>query len=138
MDFVSDYVERMLGYSVEEWLATPNFWLSIVHPDDKEEAVRSAGETFASKKAGTNRFRWIAKDGRVIWVESQSVAVCDESGNPVGMRGVTMDISERRKKEADQQFLPKPARRSLPRSITKPRFQRSLILPSRILRLVRR
>ena len=31
IDFVSDYVEAMLGYSVEEWLRTPNFWLSIVH-----------------------------------------------------------------------------------------------------------
>ncbi|HZG53988.1 MAG TPA: PAS domain S-box protein, partial [Pyrinomonadaceae bacterium] len=31
INFVSDYVETMLGYTVEEWLATPNFWLSIVH-----------------------------------------------------------------------------------------------------------
>ncbi|HLM61782.1 MAG TPA: GAF domain-containing protein, partial [Pyrinomonadaceae bacterium] len=107
MDFVSDYVEQMLGYSVEEWLATPNFWLSIVHPEDKEDAVRNAAETFSSKKAGTNRFRWIAKDGKVIWVETQSVAICNEVGNPVGMRGVTMDISERRKKEANEQFLAK-------------------------------
>ncbi|MCA1565285.1 MAG: PAS domain S-box protein, partial [Acidobacteria bacterium] len=26
INFVSDYVETMLGYTVEEWLATPNFW----------------------------------------------------------------------------------------------------------------
>ncbi len=32
IDFVSGYVEQMLGYTVEEWLSTPNFWLSIVHP----------------------------------------------------------------------------------------------------------
>ena len=107
MDFVSDYVEKMLGYSVEEWLATPNFWLSIVHPEDKESAIRNAAETFAGKTAGTNRFRWIAKDGRVIWVESQSVAIRDEAGNPVGMRGVTMDISERKQKADNEQFLAK-------------------------------
>jgi len=34
IDFVSPYVETMLGYSVQEWLSTPNFWLSLVHPDD--------------------------------------------------------------------------------------------------------
>jgi PAS domain S-box-containing protein len=105
MDFVSDYVETMLGYSVEEWLATPNFWLTIVHPEDKESAIQNAAETFTSRKTGTNRFRWIAKDGRVIWVESQSVAICDEDGNPVGMRGVTMDISERKQKEVNERFL---------------------------------
>jgi hypothetical protein len=32
------------------------------------------------------------KDGREVWVEAQSIVVCDESG-PVGMRGVTMDIT---------------------------------------------
>ncbi len=105
MDFVSEYVETMLGYSVEEWLATPNFWLTIVHPEDKESAIINAAETFASQKAGTNRFRWIGKAGKVIWVESQSVAICDETGNSVGMRGVTMDISERKQKEANERFL---------------------------------
>jgi DNA-binding NarL/FixJ family response regulator len=40
-NFVSNHVERMLGYSVQQWLSTPNFWLSIVHPDDKERAARS-------------------------------------------------------------------------------------------------
>ncbi|MEP6924927.1 MAG: PAS domain S-box protein, partial [Pyrinomonadaceae bacterium] len=42
IDFVSDYVETMLGYSVEEWLSTPNFWFNIVHPDDQEKAARTA------------------------------------------------------------------------------------------------
>ncbi|HEX8117639.1 MAG TPA: PAS domain S-box protein, partial [Pyrinomonadaceae bacterium] len=36
IDFVSDYVEQMLGYTVDEWLSTPNFWLSVVHPEDRE------------------------------------------------------------------------------------------------------
>lgn len=105
IDFVSDYVETLLGYSVEEWLSTPNFWLSIVHPEDKEAAMRTAMETFGSGIRGTNQFRWIAKDGRVVWVEAQSVTIYDGSGNPVGLRGVTMDISERKQKEANDYFL---------------------------------
>jgi PAS domain S-box-containing protein len=105
MDFVSDYVEKLLGYSVEEWLATPNFWLSIVHPEDKKSALQNATETFAARTAGTNRFRWIAKDGKAIWVESHSVAIYDEAGNAVGMRGVTMDISESKQQEFNQKFL---------------------------------
>jgi signal transduction histidine kinase len=35
----------------------------------------------------------LTNDGREIWVEAQSVVVCDENGDPVGMRGVTMDIT---------------------------------------------
>jgi PAS domain S-box-containing protein len=96
INFVSDYVEAMLGYTVGEWLATPNFWLSIVHEDDREHAAQTALATFASGKVGTNQFRWITKDGRALWVESRSVAIMDEDGRPAGMRGVTMDITERK------------------------------------------
>ncbi|HEY0083508.1 MAG TPA: PAS domain S-box protein, partial [Pyrinomonadaceae bacterium] len=96
INFVSDYVETMLGYTVEEWLATPNFWLNIVHPEDRDRAARTAAATFASGKVGTNQFRWLAKDGRAIWVESHSIAIMDAAGRPAGMRGVTMDITERK------------------------------------------
>ena len=96
INYVSDYVETMLGYSVDEWLATPNFWLSIVYPEDREQAARAAAAHFAGGKKGTNQFRWVAKDGRVLWVEAQSVVVCDRNGQPLGMRGVTMDITEQK------------------------------------------
>lgn len=92
IDFVSNHVEEMVGYSKDEWLSTPNFWLSIVHPDDKERAAAEAASIFASRKGGTSRFRWMHKEGREVWVEAQSIVVCDESG-PIGMRGVTLDIT---------------------------------------------
>src|SRR5215510_10456878 len=34
--FISDYVEKMLGYTAEEWMSTPSFALSIVHLEDRE------------------------------------------------------------------------------------------------------
>src|SRR6185436_18864858 len=64
IDFVSGHVEQMLGYSQDEWLSTPNFWLTIVHPDDKERAAREAAAIFASGQGGSSRFRWLHKDGR--------------------------------------------------------------------------
>jgi len=91
--FVSNYVEKMLGYSEEDWLSTPNLWLSIVHPDDKELAAQEAADKFASGAGGTSRFRLLHKDGHYIWVEAKSIVVCDENGQPVGMRGLTMDIT---------------------------------------------
>lgn len=99
-DFVSDYIETMLGYTVEEWLSMPNFWLSIVHPDDREQTAQAVASDFA--KAGTNNsreFRWIGKDGRVVWVQSNSAVITDSEGKPAGTRGVTIDITERKRAE---------------------------------------
>jgi PAS domain S-box-containing protein len=102
IDYVSDYVETMLGYKPEEWTTTPTFWLQIVHPDDREEAGARAAELFARGGAGENEFRWMTKDGRTLWVAARSSTIADEHGNPIGMRGVTFDITPR--KEVEQRL----------------------------------
>ena len=33
--FESQYVEKMLGYSMEEWLTTPGFGMKIIHEEDR-------------------------------------------------------------------------------------------------------
>ena len=91
IDFVSEYVETMLGYRVTEWLATPNFWLSIVHPHDQAKAGQTAAEQFNSGQGGVNQFRWVAKDGRVLACEAVATVIKDEAGHPIGMRGITFD-----------------------------------------------
>jgi PAS domain S-box-containing protein len=101
INFVSEYVETLLGYTREEWLATPNFWLTIVHPDDRETAARVATETFVSRGIGQNQFRWLTRDGRIIWVETHSMVITTESGEPAGMRGVTMDITKAKRVEQE-------------------------------------
>ena len=102
INFVSDYVEKMLGYTVDEWLSTPNFWLTIVHPEDRERAAADARRKFEGGEGGaSSEFRWLKKDGGVIHVESHSVPVRDAEGRAVGMRGVTMDVSARKRFEEE-------------------------------------
>ncbi|HET9786772.1 MAG TPA: PAS domain-containing sensor histidine kinase, partial [Pyrinomonadaceae bacterium] len=105
IDFVSGYVEKMLGYSEEEWLSTPNFWLAIVAEEDRERAAREAAAIFNSREGGVTRFRWMTKEGQEIWVEAHSVVIHDENGEPIGMRGVTMDITPAVRAEQDRSEL---------------------------------
>jgi PAS domain S-box-containing protein len=91
-EFVSSHIGKMLGYSAAEWLSIPQFGLQVLHPHDRERALAEAAAIFTSGKGGSSRFRMIHKDGREVWVEAQSIVVCDETG-PVGMRGVTIDIT---------------------------------------------
>jgi two-component system cell cycle sensor histidine kinase/response regulator CckA len=100
IDFVSGYVERMLGYTVQEWLSTPNFWLTVVHPDDRERAARESSECFSSGKPRLLEYRWVTRAGAIIWVQAHTVVVFDETGKPIGMRGVNIDITEQRQAQA--------------------------------------
>jgi PAS domain S-box-containing protein len=94
--FVSDYVEKMLGYSPEEWLSMPGGWFSAVHPEDQERLKR---EIVANKDVSESR--WIAKDGRVVHSENRTAQIFDEVGQCIGLRGVTLDITERKRSESE-------------------------------------
>lgn len=97
--FVSPYVKSMLGYEVEEWLAVPDFPTKIIHQDDRETFLRETKTILNGPGEGVLRFRGTAKDGRLLWVEAHVAAIKDENGQTVGLRGVTMDITERKRDE---------------------------------------
>ena len=94
--FVSRHVHKMLGYTVEEWMSEPRFWLKIIPEEEREQTLRLNDAIFASGNDGVVQHRWITKDGRVLWVEAHLSVVFDENKMPVGLRGVTLDISERK------------------------------------------
>lgn len=99
LQFLSNYAETLLGYSRDEWFSTPQFWLSIVCEQDREKAARDAGAIVASGKDGVFQFPWKAKDGRLLWAETHLNPILDSTGVLVGVRGVTQDITERKRVE---------------------------------------
>ena len=101
MDFVSEYAYRLLGYESDAWLTSPNFWLSIVHPDDRDRAMREAHELYQAGFGGVIEFRWVGRDGRDVWVESH-VRTIQDGGTSIGMRGVALDVSARKQLEVER------------------------------------
>jgi PAS domain S-box-containing protein len=99
IEFVNEYVEEMLGYSVEECVTRPNFWESILLEEDREASKRGVAAILAERREGVQQFRCVTKDGRVLWVEAHLVAILDETGKATGLRGVAMDITEGKRAE---------------------------------------
>jgi signal transduction histidine kinase/ActR/RegA family two-component response regulator len=102
LTFISEYLKPVLGYEVGESIATPKFWIDIVHPDDRERVSRELQEIF-HKGAGGTRFRWLAKDGREVSVETHVGVVVDERGSAVGLRGVSMESTARHGEETERE-----------------------------------
>src|SRR5688572_1808712 len=97
--FISQHVEKMLGYTVQEWMSEPRFWLSIIPDEEREETLRANDAIFESGTSGVIQYHWRTKDGSLLWVESHLSAIFDDNNTPVGLRGVTLDISERKAAE---------------------------------------
>lgn len=100
--FLSPQVERLFGYTVEEWRADPGFWRAHVHPDDLEEALRidDAAYNATHSHAYEMSYRLIAKSGKVVWVRDLCRAVV-EPGRPNRMIGLMIDVTRQKKTELE-------------------------------------
>ncbi len=103
--YVSPQIEELLGITPEEYIADPDLWAKLLHPEDKEQAIqtylhgRIAGEPFSFE------YRLLARDGRVVWFRDSAVVVNDRTGAPAFVHGVMFDITDRKNAEEQVAFL---------------------------------
>jgi PAS domain S-box-containing protein len=97
--FVSKEAERILGYPVEQWLQQPTFWKDHLHPEDRDWAVQFCLKATAEKQSHDFEYRMIAADGSVVWLRDL-VTVVLEGGHPTRLRGVMVDMTERKRAES--------------------------------------
>jgi PAS domain S-box-containing protein len=96
--FISDYVQKMLGYTPEEWLKQPpGFGLKITPEEDRERVLRESDAVVETGKEGVSEFRWRTKDGRVLWVENHLSPIVDGQDGIIGLRGVALDVTDRKR-----------------------------------------
>jgi PAS domain S-box-containing protein len=103
--YVSPQLEEILGYTLEEWHADPNFFIDHLHPEDRER-VREAQRT--ARESGTSlelEYRYITKDGRVVWLQDSYTVVRDDAGRPWYTQGYALDVTARKQAEADREAL---------------------------------
>lgn len=100
--FLSPQVERLFGYTVEEWRADPGFWRSHVHPDDfpAAKAIDDAAYHATHSYAYEMSYRLVAKCGKVVWVRDLCRVVVEE-GRPNRMIGLMIDVSRQKQTELE-------------------------------------
>src|SRR5581483_2735859 len=96
--FVSAHAERMLGYPLARWTTEPTFWKDHIHPGDRDWATSFCMDATRAKRAHDFEYRMVAADGRIVWLHDV-VTVVVENDQPVQLRGVMLDITERKRAE---------------------------------------
>ena len=98
--YVSPQIESILGYSQREWLDNPILWYERLHPDDKERWNIEFAKTVSSGEPFRAAYRFIARDGRVVWLHGEVRIARDEFGRPQFLHGIGIDITK--VKEAEE------------------------------------
>jgi len=97
--FVSQRAVDLLGYPVDEWLREPGFWAEHLHPEDRADAVAQWNAAVTSGRNHQLEYRMIAQGGRVIWIQNLIHVVENQDGRPISMRGLMVDVTERRRSQ---------------------------------------
>jgi diguanylate cyclase (GGDEF)-like protein/PAS domain S-box-containing protein len=101
--YISPQVERILGYSQQDWRDDAELWPRILHPDDRTRALAENERHNETGEPFLMEYRLLAKDGRVVWVHDEATIVRDDRGVPRYSHGVMVDISDR--KGAEEQVV---------------------------------
>ena len=96
--FVSQNFRTKLGYAPHQFIDDPNFWPDHVHPEDWPR-VRAQFEDIESSGTIQLEYRFRLADGTYRWMRDEATIVGDDAGQPAGLVGYWIDISEQKRVE---------------------------------------
>lgn len=98
MVYCSPAVERILGYTAEEFLQEMPFG-QYIHPEDIDKAMTNLGNLLEKKEIYRDIYRFIRKDGEMIYLEVSAQAVLIDGNVCKGFRLSGRDVTEKVKLE---------------------------------------
>jgi PAS domain S-box-containing protein len=98
---VSDTSRSILGFSPRELIGDPDLWLGRVHPDDHERLVEAWDRARGGGRLDVE-YRFASRDAREVWLWHVGQLVPSSGGPRARLRGLIVDVTERRRLEGER------------------------------------
>jgi PAS domain S-box-containing protein len=100
----SDEIYQQVGVERTKPVMTVEDVEQFIHPDDREGVRARRDEAYRAGQTYENEFRVVRPDGEIRWLYVRAEALAN-GGKPARAYGVSMDITERKEREAHIRFL---------------------------------
>ncbi|SHK47032.1 bifunctional diguanylate cyclase/phosphodiesterase [Paramaledivibacter caminithermalis] len=102
--YISSRAKNILDYEDFEGEYSIEVWKSLLHPDDKNKAIKTFYD-YLNKKADSYNsvYRLRTQNGNYKWILSRGQAIWDENDEPIRIAGSHTDITEQKINE--EKFL---------------------------------
>jgi len=97
--YVNNAVEKVYGYSQDEWLKAPNLWENIIYREDKEKIIAKFMKAREKHEDGVLKYRIVRKDNAIRWIEDRYGWEKDDKGNMLSLHGALCDVTEQKRTE---------------------------------------
>jgi PAS domain S-box-containing protein len=94
-------MERLFGLEPGSFGGTFEAWVSLLHPDDVEEALAILERAIADQEPYEIEHRVLWPDGSVHWLHGRGQVTVDATGKVTGTIGCTIDVTTRKRLELD-------------------------------------
>jgi two-component system sensor kinase FixL len=98
--WITDKGRALFGFGPSEKLDFDRF-RSSVHPDDRESVLKAVGNSLRTGAEYRCEYRVVSADGQLRWIAGRGHVEFNGDGQPVRMRGASLDITKR--KQAEEQ-----------------------------------
>ncbi len=99
----SDELYRVFGLDPNEFQATFEGYLSIIHPEDRQLTIDCITACLDGAQWFEFDHRVLWRNGQIRWVRSSGLMLRGADGHPVMMRGTALDITAFKEAEAELQ-----------------------------------
>ncbi len=103
--YKSPRIEDLTGYSVAEWMADPELWVKLMHPEDRERALEMQARHNESGEPFLMEYRMITRDGRTVWIRDEALMVKRADGTFLHSQGLMQDITAEKETQERIEFL---------------------------------
>ncbi len=99
IEYVSENVSDLLGYTAKELIAKKKNYSKIIYHDDLKALKKQFTAEELSENLTRKEYRLVKKSGEIIWVEDRSILVRSANGKVIYFEGVIIDVTNRKKLE---------------------------------------
>jgi diguanylate cyclase (GGDEF)-like protein/PAS domain S-box-containing protein len=98
--YCSPQIRDILGVTPEAYIADPEMWIRMVHPEDRERVQQQSDAFLEGHGGDLDDYRMVRPDGRVVWIRDRAFAYRDADGRVILEQGLLFDVTELKEAEA--------------------------------------
>jgi PAS domain S-box-containing protein len=98
--YISPRIKELTGFSPEEWMADDLIWENHLHPEDRERVLEAEKKLHERSDRFEEEYRFIRKDGSVIWLKEDTHLIRDKNNAPLYWQGILIDITKDKENES--------------------------------------
>jgi PAS domain S-box-containing protein len=98
--YISPAYEQVWGRTCESLYQNPMSWMEAIHPDDQEQSRLFVARQLQGEPT-EREYRIRTPEGREKWIRDRAFPIRDEAGQLIRVVGISEDITQRKRYEAE-------------------------------------